>query len=88
MKGTEINIFNRTKEKGTLFKGNNNNIVLLDPIYNRNTSLWLLCITTDRADHEELVIADFQTELQALANIFGFLRNHTHTHIHAWFLAA
>lgn len=80
MKGAEINIFDRTKEPGILFKGNNSNIVLFDPIYKRNTSLWLFCITTDRADHEEFVIADFQTELQALVNIFGFLKNHTHTH--------
>lgn len=42
MKGAEINILDRTKGTGILLKGNNSNIVLVDPIYNRNMSLWLL----------------------------------------------
>lgn len=38
-------------------------------------SLWLVL----HDDCEEFVVADIQTVLQALVNIFGFLRNHTNT---------
>lgn len=73
MKGTEINILDRTKET---------TVTLCFSIqYTIETCHFgFFCITTDRADHEEFVIADFQTVLEALVNIFGFLRNHTHTH--------
>lgn len=44
-------------------------------MYNRKASLWLLL----HNDGEECVVADIQTVLQALVEIFGFLRNHTNT---------
>lgn len=68
MEGAEINMLYRRMETTVT-------LCFLDPMYNRNTSLWLLL----HNDDEECVAAHIQTVLQASVDIFGFLRNHTNT---------